>query len=113
MPTLKQTAPDRRAESRPAHAGRVGGPPLEPGAPEGSAPGPSPRSARAPATVADIMRPSPATVGANDHVAAAAYLMKHAGSATLVVLGAFEAGDAPIGVITEPISPGRSPSAWM
>ena len=40
---------DGRAKSRPAHAGSVGGPPLEPSAPEGSAQGPSLRSARAPA----------------------------------------------------------------
>ena len=39
--------------------------------------GPSLRSARAPATVADITRPSAATAGEYDHVAAAAYLMKH------------------------------------
>jgi len=50
--------------------------------------------------VADITRPSAATVGEYDHVAAAAYLMKHAGSAALVVLGA-QPGNRPIGVITE------------
>jgi hypothetical protein len=38
--------------------------------------------------VADITRPSPVTVGEYDHVAAAAYLMKHARSAAVVVLGA-------------------------
>jgi CBS domain-containing protein len=50
--------------------------------------------------VADITRPSPATVGEYDHVAAAAYLMKHARSAAVVVLGA-QQGSRPIGVITE------------
>jgi CBS domain-containing protein len=40
------------------------------------------------------------TVGEYDHVAAAAYLMKHAGSAAMVVLGALP-GNPPIGVITE------------
>ena len=40
------------------------------------------------------------TVGEYDHIAAAAYLMKHAGSAALVVLGA-RRGSWPIGVITE------------
>jgi CBS domain-containing protein len=100
MPTLKQTAPGGRAESRPAHAGSDGGPPLEPSTPEGSAQGASPRPARAPATVADITRPSAATAGEYDHVAAAAYLMKHARSAALVVLGARD-GNRPVGVITQ------------
>ena len=88
MSTLKQRALDGWEESRPAHPGPAGGPPLEPSALERSAPGPSPRPARPPATVADITRPSAATVGEYDHVAAAAYLMKHARSAALVVLGA-------------------------
>jgi CBS domain-containing protein len=100
MSTLKQRAPDGRAERRLAHTGFTGGPPLEPSPPQGSAQGPSLRPARAPATVADITRPSPVTVGEYDHVAAAAYLMKHAGSAALVVLGA-QHGNRPIGVITE------------
>jgi CBS domain-containing protein len=39
-------------------------------------------------------------VGDYDHVAAAAYLMKHARSAALVVLGVRH-GSGPIGVITE------------
>ena len=100
MPTLKQTAPDGQAERRPPHPGPAGGPPRERGTPQGSAPGPFQRPARAPATVADIARPSPATVAEYDHVAAAAYLMKHAGSAALVVLGA-QQGNRAIGVITE------------
>jgi CBS-domain-containing membrane protein len=100
MPTLKQRALDGRAERRPAHPGPAGEPPREPSTPERSAPGPSQRPARAPGTVADIMRPSAATVGEYDHVAAAAYLMKHARSATLVVLGA-QRGNRPVGVITE------------
>src|SRR5215468_1321917 len=100
MPTLKQRALDGRAERRPAHPGLAGEPPREPSTPERSAPGPSQRPARAPGTVADIMRPSAATVGEYDHVAAAAYLMKHARSVTLVVLGA-QRGNRPVGVVTD------------
>jgi hypothetical protein len=37
----------------------------------------------APAAVADLMRPSSTTVGQQDHVAAAAYLMTHAGTTGL------------------------------
>ena len=100
MPALRQTALGGRAESHPAHAGSAGGPPLEPDTPQGPAQGASPRPARAPATVADITRPSAATAGEYDHVAAAAYLMKHARSPALVVLGARH-GNRPIGVITQ------------
>ncbi len=50
--------------------------------------------------MADITRPSAATVGEYDHVAAAAYLMKHARSAALVVLGVRH-GNRPVGVITQ------------
>ncbi len=53
----------------------------------------------APATAADIMRPPLTTAEKNDHVAAAAYLMKHAGVTALVVLDA-QVGQ-PIGIITE------------
>ncbi len=53
----------------------------------------------APATVADVMRPPVTTVNQNDHVAAAAYLMKHGGATALVVLDAQT--DRPIGIITE------------
>ncbi len=56
-------------------------------------------NAAAPATAADIMRPPLTTVELNDHVAAAAYLMKHAGVTALVVLDA-RTGQ-PIGIITE------------
>ena len=38
------------------------------------------------ATVADIMRPALTTAHTSDHAAAAAYLMKHAGSTALMVL---------------------------
>src|SRR5215472_15577978 len=74
MSTFKQNTLDGRAERRPAHTGSTGGLPLKPSTPQGSAQGPSPQPARPPATVADITRPSPATVGEYDHVAAAAYL---------------------------------------
>src|SRR5215470_19846511 len=100
MPPPRQRALDCRAERRPAHPGPAGGPPPTPSTPQGSAQEPSPRPARAPGTVADITRPSPATVGEYDHVAAAAYLMKHARSAAVVVLGA-QHGNPPIGMITE------------
>jgi CBS domain-containing protein len=51
------------------------------------------------ATVADVMRPSLTTVNQHDHVAAAAYLMKHAGTTALMVVDA-HAGQA-VGIITE------------
>jgi CBS domain-containing protein len=55
--------------------------------------------APAPATVAEVMRPPLTTVERNDHVAAAAYLMKRAGTTALVVLDAPTA--RPIGIITD------------
>ena len=53
----------------------------------------------APASAADIMRPPLTTVEQADHVAAAAYLMKHAGTTALMVLDA-RTGQ-PAGIITE------------
>ena len=50
------------------------------------------------ATVADVMRAPPTTVQQHDHAAAAAYLMKHAGTAALMVMDA-RAGQ-PAGIIT-------------
>ncbi len=50
-----------------------------------------------PVTVADVMRPPLTTVEQNDHVAAAAYLMKRAGATALIVTQAGE----PIGIVTE------------
>jgi len=61
---------------------------------------PSAQPQRAPATVADVMRPPLTTVDQNDHVAAAAYLMKHAGATALVVLDGQES-NRPVGIITE------------
>ena len=55
---------------------------------------------RHPATVGDVMRPPLTTVNQNDHVAAAAYLMRHAGATALVVLGGQETNQ-PLGIITE------------
>jgi len=52
-----------------------------------------------PATFADVMRPALTTVEQQGHVAAAAYLMKHAGETALMVLDAQT--DQPIGIITE------------
>jgi len=51
------------------------------------------------ATVADIMRPPLTTVSQHDHVAAAAYLMKHAGTTALMVVDAQTGQSA--GIITE------------
>ena len=50
-------------------------------------------------TVADVLRPPLTTVGLHDHVAAAAYLMKHAGTTALLVMDA-QTGQ-PAGIITE------------
>jgi len=51
------------------------------------------------ATVADVMRPRLTTVGQHDHVAAAAYLMKHTGTTALIVADA-QTGQ-PVGIITQ------------
>src|SRR5438034_9522432 len=61
---------------------------------------PSARPQPAPATVGDVMRPPLTTGDQNDHVAAAAYLMRHAGATALVVLGGQETNQ-PLGIITE------------
>jgi len=52
-----------------------------------------------PATVAEIMEPALTTAQPRDHIAAAAYLMKHAGTTALVVLDAET--DQPIGIVTD------------
>jgi CBS domain-containing protein len=51
------------------------------------------------ATVADVMHPPVTTINQNDHVAAAAYLMKRADATALIVTQA-QTGE-PIGIITE------------
>ena len=51
------------------------------------------------ATAADVMRPPLTTIEQQGHVAAAAYLMKHAGATALMVLDA--QSDQPVGIITE------------
>ena len=56
-------------------------------------------SAPTPATVADIMHPPVTAVEQNDHVAAAAYVMKRADATALIVIQA-QTGE-PIGIITE------------
>ena len=53
----------------------------------------------APATAGDIMRPPLTTVVKQDHVAAAAYLMKHAGATAVTVLD--PRTSQPVGIITE------------
>ncbi len=60
---------------------------------------PAQHSAPPPATVADIMQPPVRTVVQNDHVAAAAYLMKRADATALIVTQA-QTGQ-PIGIITD------------
>jgi len=50
-------------------------------------------------SVADVMRPQLTTVTQYDHVAAAAYLMKHTGTTALIVTNA-QTGQ-PVGIITE------------
>jgi CBS domain-containing protein len=49
--------------------------------------------------VAEIMEPALTTAQPTDHIAAAAYLMKHAGTTALVVLDAET--DQPIGIVTD------------
>jgi len=56
-------------------------------------------SAPPPATVADVMRPAVTMIEQNDHVAAAAYLMKRADATALIVTQA-QTGQL-IGIITE------------
>jgi len=51
------------------------------------------------ATVADVIRPPLTTVSQHDHVAAAAYLMKHMGTTALMVVDARTG--KPAGIITE------------
>ena len=58
------------------------------------------RPPHAPATAADVMRPALATIEPGGHVAAAAYLMKHAGVTALVVVDDDQAKQ-PVGIITE------------
>jgi CBS domain-containing protein len=60
---------------------------------------PEQTSTAAPATAADVMRPPLTTVEQQAHVAAAAYLMKHAGTAALTVVDP-QTGQ-PTGIITE------------
>ena len=57
-----------------------------------------PHAGAAAATVADVMRAPLTTVQQHDHAAAAAYLMKHAGTTALMVVDA-RAGQ-PTGIIT-------------
>ena len=60
---------------------------------------PEQTSTAAPATAADVMRPPLTTVEQQAHVAAAAYLMKHAGTTALTVVDP-QTGQ-PAGIITE------------
>ncbi len=60
---------------------------------------PAQHPAPLPATVADVMHPPVTTVNQNDHVAAAAYLMKRADATALIVTQAHTG--QPIGIITD------------
>ena len=60
---------------------------------------PAQHPATSPATVADVMHPPVTTVNQNDHVAAAAYLMKRADATALIVTQG-QTGE-PVGIITE------------
>lgn len=53
-----------------------------------------------PLTAADVMQPALSTVEPEDHAAAAAYLMRHAGATALVVVDDEEAR-RPLGLVTE------------
>lgn len=61
---------------------------------------PTPQEPQSTATVADVMRPALTTVEPNAHLAAAAYLMKHAQATSLVVVDNQHA-NRPVGLITE------------
>jgi CBS domain-containing protein len=67
---------------------------------ETSAQQPSSPTQHAPVTAVDVMRPALTTVAPDDHVAAAAYLMKHAGATALVVVDD-EQTKRPVGLITD------------
>ena len=58
------------------------------------------RPPHAPATAADVMQPALTTIEPRDHVAAAAYLMKHADVTALVVVDD-DPAKQPVGIITE------------
>ena len=60
---------------------------------------PAQHPAPPPVTVADVMKPPVTTVEQNDHVAAAAFLMKRANATALIVTLA-QTGQ-PVGIITE------------
>jgi CBS domain-containing protein len=57
------------------------------------------QSVPSPATVADVMRPPVTMIDQNDHVAAAAYMMKRADATALIVTQAHSG--QPLGIITE------------
>ena len=53
-----------------------------------------------PVTAADVMEPALSTIEPEDHAAAAAYLMRHAGATALVVVDD-EMSRRPLGLVTE------------
>jgi CBS domain-containing protein len=81
---------------------------------EASAQQPSVSPSPAPARVADIMHTAVTTIEPNDHVAAAAYLMRRKGVTALVLVDA--QANRPVGLITEAdlvqlMADGRDPDA--
>jgi len=71
------------------------------------------QSAQSAATVADVMQPPVTTIERNDHVAAAAYVMKRANATALIVTQA-QTGQ-PVGIITDAdvsraVADGRNPN---
>ena len=81
---------------------------------EASAQRPSVPPPPAPAHIADVMRSAVTTVERNDHVAAAAYLMRRKGVTALALVDA--STNRPIGLITEAdlvqlMADGRDPDA--
>ena len=78
-----------------------------------SAPAHKPSSHPRAATVTDLIRPPLTTAGQYDHVAAAAYLMKHTGTTALIVIN--EQTGQPAGIITQAdiartIADGKNPN---
>lgn len=59
-----------------------------------------PAAGRVPVTAGDVMRPALTAVAPNDHVAAAAYLMKRENATSMVVIDD-EKTRKPVGLITE------------
>jgi CBS domain-containing protein len=95
---ISAARPDRRTGHEPAGLVSEAGTPAPSSGSQRKAEGEK-MSEQASATAADVMRPPLTTVEQQGHVAAAAYLMKHAGTTALMVLDTWTG--QPIGIITE------------